>query len=105
MRHLFPEAGESTRLTIVCRRADYSASRLGHAVEDADAHILNLNITDEVPFEGGITVELRVSHRHGSAVARSLERYGYTVAHISGYDEMMQLTRERFDELMAHLNV
>ncbi|MDE6783527.1 MAG: hypothetical protein K2J17_07385 [Paramuribaculum sp.] len=105
MRHLFPDAGESSRLTIVCRREDYSASRLSHAVEDADAHILNLNITDEVPFEGGITVELRISHRHGSAVARSVERYGYTVTRISGHDEMMQLTRERLDELMAHLNV
>lgn len=105
LRHLFPDAGESSRLTIVCRRADYSASRLSHAVEDADAHILNLNITDEVPFEGGITVELRISHRHPSAVARSLERYGYTVARVSGNDEMMQITRERLDQLMAHLNV
>lgn len=105
LSHLFPDAGESSRLKVVCRRAHYSASALSRAVEDAEAHLLNLNITDEVPFEGGITIEIRISHRHPTAAARSLERYGYTVAWVSDPDESTQITRERLDQLMAHLNV
>lgn len=105
LSHLFPEAGESSRLKVFCRRTDYSASHISRAVEDAEAHILNLNITDEVPFEGGITVELRISHRNATAAARSLERYGYTVAAAAEDDSSTEITRRRIDELMTLLNV
>ena len=42
---LFPQVDESTELTITCRPSQYSASAIAHAVEDADAHLLNLNVT------------------------------------------------------------
>lgn len=105
LSHLFPEAGDSSQLKVHCKRTDYSASHLSRAIEDAEAHVLNLNITDEVPFEGGLTVEVRISHRNPSAAARSLERYGYAVGQTSCPDITTELTRRRINEFMAHLDV
>lgn len=104
---LFPAVGESCELTIECRRSDYSASALARAVEDADAHLLNLNVTAR-PTSGydRVAVDLRVSHRNGGSVARSLERYGFTVVDLrEGYDPDAELTRQRFDELLSHFDL
>lgn len=65
-------------MTVICRRSEYAASRIARAVEDCDAHLLNLNITADTPSADEVVVELRVSHRNPVAVMRSLERYGYT---------------------------
>lgn len=104
---LFPSVGESCELTVECRRSDYSASMIARAVEDADAHLLNLNVTAR-PTEGyeNVAVDLRVSHRNGGKVARSLERYGLTVVEIrEGYDPDAELTRQRFNELLTHFDL
>ncbi|MDE5727470.1 MAG: hypothetical protein K2H83_00145 [Duncaniella sp.] len=82
---LYPPRLESSRLLAMCLPGDYSASRIARAVEDADAQLLNLNITsDTLEVENRIVFELRVSHRSPLAVARSLERYGYEVADLIG---------------------
>lgn len=104
---LFPSVGESCELTIECRRSDYSASMIARAVEDADAHLLNLNVTAR-PTEGyeNVAVDIRVSHRNGGKVARSLERYGLTVVEIrEGFDPDSELTRQRFNELLTHFDI
>ena len=91
---------------MACYRADYSASRISRAVEDADAHLLNLNVTSEVLPSGEIVIDLRVSHRNAGAVSRSLERYGYTTLNVrSGYDAMTDVAAERIGEFLAHLHV
>ena len=41
---LFMPAPEACHLLVACRRDDYAASRIARAVEDVDAHILNLNL-------------------------------------------------------------
>lgn len=64
---------------MVCRDGDYAASRIARAVEDCDAHVLNLNITDESQPGAQVVVDLRINRRHAHAVARSLARYGYAV--------------------------
>lgn len=79
MMRLFPENAESGCLTVACAQADYSASLIARAVEDADAHLLNLNVTSATGPLHGVVVELRVSHRDTSSVARSLSRHGYTI--------------------------
>ncbi|MCM1482914.1 MAG: hypothetical protein NC043_01135 [Muribaculaceae bacterium] len=105
---LFPHVEDSCEITMACYRADYSASRIARAVEDCDAHLLNLNVTSQ-PLDGGeMTVMLRVGMRNPMAVARSLERYGYRVVEIhSGTenDAAVDVTRERLGELMAHINI
>lgn len=104
---LFPLVEESSTLLLACRRGDYSASRIAHAVEDCDAHILNLNVTsDGEPGSNRIVAELRVSHRDPESVSRSLERYGYEVIEADGTpladDSLM---RSRYDELMRYLSL
>jgi hypothetical protein len=79
---LYPENGESSRFEVVCRRSEYSASRIARAVEDCDAHVLNLNVTSDVVDGDSIVVDLRVEHRNMQSVVRSLQRYGYVVVPI-----------------------
>lgn len=75
---LYPENHESSRFKVICKRGEYSASRLARAVEDCDAHVLNLNVTAELADGGeSIVVDLRVGRRNVESVVRSLERYGY----------------------------
>lgn len=100
---------ESSELTVACRAVDYSASRLAHAVEDVDAHLLNLNVTSESDFsENRVVASLRVSHRNPEHVARSLERYGYEVLCVDDAppsDGEESLMRSRYDALMRLLEI
>lgn len=90
--YLFPPVAESSRLLVGCRREDYSASRIAHAVEDCNAHLLNLNVTSggtksdngvkeshQADAKFPVLVDIRVSHINARNITRSLERYGYTV--------------------------
>ncbi len=78
---------DASRLLAACIPADYSASRIARAVEDADAQLVNLNVTsDGAALDNRVVFELRVTHRSPMAVARSLERYGYEVMDMEGDD-------------------
>lgn len=107
LERLFPPREESSRLLVSCLPSDYSASRIARAVEDADAHLLNLNVTsDGERLDNRVVAELRVSHRSPLAVARSLERYGYEVVdveHASLADD--PLASERLNELMYYIDL
>lgn len=76
---LFPQLQESTELTVLIPARQYSASSIARAVEDADAHLLNLNVVEGTTADCVTTAEIRVNHSRGESVARSLERYGYEV--------------------------
>lgn len=103
---LFPPLEECSELSVACYRADFSASRISRAVEDTDAHLLNLNVTSEALPSGQIVIDLRISHRDAGAVVRSLERYGYSTVRIrSGFDRMAESMNERIAELMAHIQI
>lgn len=106
---LFPQCEECGELSVRCFRSDFSASRIANAVEDVNAHLLNLNVTSEVTGLGEIIVDLRVSHSNVASVARSLERYGYEIERIgisgSGSESQDEVTANRIAELIAHLNV
>lgn len=104
---LFPAVEDSSELSVACLRTDFLASRIAAAVEGAEAHLLNMNVTSEVLDSGEILVDLRVSHRNAGAVARSLERYGFRVVDMRGAldDDPDATLSERVGELLAHLNV
>lgn len=88
---LYPPTADTSRLLASCRRNDYSASRIAHAVEDCDAHLLNLNVIswesafactslenyEDAKFQ--VFFDLRVSHRNAEKISQSLERYGFNV--------------------------
>lgn len=105
---------ESSRLLVGCRREDYSASRIARAVEDCDAHLLNLNVTsfgDSPGFDDGehdaprfpVVFDIRVNHRNASGVSRSLVRYGYTVLDCSDANEPDEVTADRIEGLLRYL--
>lgn len=108
---LFPADDDSSELTLVCRRSDYSASMIARAAEDCDTHILNLNVTSDPAPDGSspdsIVVELRIGRRDPSAVARSLTRYGYDVVDTgsSRPTEIEERAADRLRELMRRLEV
>ncbi len=107
LQRLLPERNDCSELTVTCHPADYSASALARAVEDCDAHLLNLNLTSDTTPGGEAVVELRVGLLDASGVARSLERHGYTVTSmrspIESSDEAT--TRRRAEELMHYLSM
>lgn len=93
-------------IELECTPQDYSASSIAHAVEDSEAHLVDI-LT--VPAENGmLRVSLRVRHSDPSAAARSLERYGFNV--IETYSSANQITSveiaaERLLSLQALMNV
>lgn len=100
---LFPRVEDSTTLRVACNRSDYSASAIARAVEDCDAHVLNLNVTGESEglLPGEIVVELRINHLNGGAAARSLERYGFRVVSVGDSDGYVDETlQERVNSLL-----
>lgn len=106
MERLFPGNDEASEITIECNRTDYSASAIARAVEDCNAHLINLNVTSEPASRAGcVVVDLRVSHRNANAVARSLERYGYLVTSADGAmeDPLTQRARSHAMELLKYL--
>lgn len=103
---LFPQLQESTELTVTCPPGNYSASAIAHAVEDADAHVLNLNVVEGTEPQSRTTVILRVNHSRGDSVARSLARYGYDTVEMSGIPGMVNPEMaERVNELLHYLEV
>lgn len=103
---LFPVVEECCELSVACYRADYSASRIAHAVEDVDAHLLNLNVTSAITDHGEVVVDLRVNRRSPDSVARSLERYGYRVVDTrSDASQPDSTLRSRVGELLLHINI
>lgn len=93
-------------ITVECSPEDYSASLLAHAVEDSDAHLVDLF---SVPADNGrVRVTLRVRHSDPSAAVRSLERYDFRVleAHSSGDSiQSLEIATERLLSLQALMNV
>lgn len=104
---LFPAVEESSTLTLAVEPDQYSASVIARAVEDCDAHVLNLNVGAERTAHGELTVYLRVNHRNGAAVARSLERFGYRVTDVSETDDgdVADSARDRVNELLRYLEI
>ena len=84
---------------------DYSASVMARAVEDADAPLLNLNVTGIDAGENRLAVALRIGHRSPLAAIRSLERYGFEVLDYDAPQADDDMLRSRYDELMHILSI
>ena len=105
IEELFPTMGDTCEVQVSCHPSDYSASRIAHAVEDCDAHLLNLNVTSGFTNGGEVVVALRIGLRNPDRVVRSLERYGYNVISTSGIgDDDDDTMRDRINELLRLIN-
>lgn len=92
-------------ITVECTPADYSASQLARAVEDSDAHLVDL-VTTPGP-EGKLTVTLRVRQSDPSSAVHNLERYDFHVveAHGAASAREVEIAFDRLLSLKALLNV
>lgn len=93
-------------ITLECSPEEYSASVIAHAVEDSDAHLVDLFTTPG--SEGRLTVTLRVRHSDPSAAVRSLERYDFHVTEAHGAGSIMrdaEISEERLLALKALIDV
>lgn len=95
---------DSSEIHVECTPAEYSASSLAHAIEDTDAHLVDL--LTRPSDDGMINVTLRVRHTDPTAAVHSLERYGYKVVSARGASyNGATLAAERLLELQTFLNI
>ena len=78
--HLITPRDDSSIIEVECDPEQYSASRLAHAVEDADVHLVDL-LSHPTP-DGHIRVTLRIRCEDAEGAAHSLRRYGYDVVDV-----------------------
>lgn len=91
-------------ITLECGAADYSASRISRAVEDTDAHLVDMWTVPAA--DGRLSVTLRVRREDPTQTVHSLERYGYEVVSASGKEYAdSEAAAMRFLELKTFLNV
>lgn len=106
LERLMPYDPDTTRFTVLCSRQDYSAGRIARAVEDCNAHVLNLNVTTDCAGENMIAVDLRVDRVNIESIARSLARYDYTVVgREQEDDDVHEMYRERAAEVLRYLEL
>lgn len=86
LAELMPPAPETAELTVKCAPGDFMASAIARAVEDCDAHLINMNVTSARHDDGALLVHLRINRRNAATVIRSLERYGFEIAGHYGTD-------------------
>lgn len=100
---LFPDVGDSSTLVVTTHPDNYCASILARAVEDCDAHLLNLNVGRRNADDDRIVIYLRVNLRNAEGVARSIERFGYDVIGIDSpdiSDAAAEEARDRINQLI-----
>ncbi len=102
----FATLSDTTDLLVTCTPDDYSASAIARAVEDCDAHLLSLSVNPRRDESGRLLVSLTVNRLDGTAIARSLERYGFRVDNISGPGGAIDKSlRDRALEVIHYLEV
>ena len=105
---LFPHSPDASTIILACQRQNYSASVIARAVEDCDAHVLNLNVLASLSEAGELMVALRVDHRNAASVARSLRRFDYDMIDVESPDYVdidAEEARSRANELLRYLEV
>ena len=91
-------------IDVECAPAEYSASHIARAVEDADMHLVDL--LSSPAADGHLCVTLRVQCEDPSPAVHSLERYGYHVTGSAGHEDVNRTAAlERLMALQALINV
>lgn len=91
-------------IIVECTPENFSASKIAHAIEDADAHLFDMIST---PTDSGmVRITLRIGHIDPSAAIRSIERYEMTVvdAFASNF-KSAEISSQRLHELSVYLNI
>lgn len=111
IEQLFPPLPDSSSLVVAVRPTDFLASAIARAVEDTNAHLINLNVSAHRTIDDELLVHLRVDRRDGNSVAHSLERYGFRVVAIENSrtadpdDYLDEKARDRVNALLRYLEI
>ncbi len=82
---LFPGGSmDYCEIIVAVRPDDFSSSKIAHAVEDCNVHLVNMNLTGVRTPASELVVALRTSGANPMPVVHSLERYGFRVMTYSG---------------------
>ena len=104
LNRLITPRDDSSTITLTTSPASYSASRIAHAVEDANVHLVDLWTSPGTDEQ--LSVTLRVLTTDPSGVISSLERYGYEVVEaVSEENKNIETALERLLSLNALLGV
>lgn len=98
----FTESGAV--LVLEMPRRDYSLSTITRIVEEEDVKVLNTFVTSVLDPEN-VEITLKLNRHDLSRVIASLERHGYEIKEMFGEVEHADGIRERYESLMAYLNV
>lgn len=105
-RMIGERADDTSWIEVVMPQTDYSASAVARAVEDADAALLGLMASPDPSDPLMLHVSICAGHADPSAVVRSLERYGFSVAYAQPADTADSDTaRRRLSELKMYLSI
>lgn len=104
---LFSSSRDCSWIEISVPAADYSASAIARAVEDADASLLDLLVSEDPADPAHLRVLLRVDHIDPSGPVRSLERYRFNVVSAFGarLSPDSRVASERISNLKLYLNI
>lgn len=95
---------DSSVLVVECAPHDYSASTIAHAVEDVDAHLVDL--ISHPSEDGRLHVTLRIRTIDPTRAAMNLERYGYRIIESPRAGDLDNaILAERLASLRALMNV
>lgn len=102
---IIPPREDCSLITLECHPSDYSASRIAHAVEDANAHLLDLWTAPSADGQTSVTLRVRLDNPEGAV--RSLRRYGYDVTAAIGAAGSVSssVEEDRLSALQLFLNV
>ncbi|MBK9149823.1 MAG: CBS domain-containing protein [Saprospiraceae bacterium] len=98
----FSEAGSILILEIPKR--SYSLSEIARIVESEDGSILSCFLSSD-PESNQLLVTLKINRQDIQGIKSAFERYGYTIFGTFSEVDFIDSLKERYDSLMAYLNV
>jgi len=103
--NLFPAVESAHTFVIACPPSEFKASRIAQAVEDCEARLINMNVTDLGGNASPVIVQLRTMGASHFDIARSLERYGFFVEGEDDDSSTADTFRDRVNEVLLYLNI
>ncbi len=92
-------------IEIEVKPRDYSIGTISRIIEDADAEVLSLYVSQEEQSQN-YRVIVKVNKIDTTIIMRSFERFGHTIRVVSSYnDSVDHKLKENYDSLMKYLDV
>jgi len=83
---------------------NYSLTQIASIVESNHGKILNVFLS-AAPEDHNVYVNIKINTEEISSIALTFERYGYRIAHIFADTKQLRDTHDRYNALMAYLNI